>query len=239
MTSTEAQVAPVANASAPPTDPKQQSSPPISRRPASGKPRAHPPGRQRSGKHLSYRRKASFLQLPKAATLDTDPIGYTTTYPRQEKVHPTAKNRVWGFFAEPNKLHPANCLQAPQPRREIDPAPTKTASGLFFYGYSYYDPVTGSWASRDPIREGGGLNLSGFVGNDGVTGYDYHGRKKCQLSWHGLESKNECGNAWLEWIHGQMNADWKGLWDQSAACNMIDEMMNDMDVNSDEKRSRS
>jgi len=37
-----------------------------------------------------------------------------------------------------------------------------------YYGYRYYDPVTGRWPSRDPIEEIGGINLYGFVGNDGV-----------------------------------------------------------------------
>jgi RHS repeat-associated protein len=99
-------------------------------------------------------------------------MGFTATYPRPEETHPTAKNRVWGFFADPNKTRPANRPQAPQPRRKIDPTTMKTASDVFFYGYSYYDPVTGRWVSRDPIEECGGLNLYGFVGNDGVNFFD-------------------------------------------------------------------
>jgi len=102
-------------------------------------------------------------------------MGYTATYPRQRKTHPTAKNRVWGFFAEPNKTRPANRLQSAQPRREIDPTATKLASGVFYYGYRYYDPVTGRWPSRDPIGERGGVNLYGFVGNDGIGRWDVLG----------------------------------------------------------------
>jgi uncharacterized protein RhaS with RHS repeats len=45
------------------------------------------------------------------------------------------------------------------------------------YGYRYYDPVTGRWPSRDPIGERGGLNLYGFVGNDGVNQWDLLGLK--------------------------------------------------------------
>ena len=44
------------------------------------------------------------------------------------------------------------------------------------YGYRYYDPATGRWPSRDPIEEKGGLNLYGFVGNDGVGSVDYLGK---------------------------------------------------------------
>jgi len=44
-----------------------------------------------------------------------------------------------------------------------------------FYGYRYYDPVTGRWPSRDPIEEQGGVNLYAFVGNDGVGRIDVLG----------------------------------------------------------------
>jgi len=46
-----------------------------------------------------------------------------------------------------------------------------------YYGYRYYDPVTGRWPSRDPIEEAGGINLYGFVGNDGVNTADVLGLK--------------------------------------------------------------
>jgi RHS repeat-associated protein len=42
-------------------------------------------------------------------------------------------------------------------------------TGYYNYGYRYYDPKTGRWLSRDPIGERGGMNLYGFVGNDGVN----------------------------------------------------------------------
>ena len=47
--------------------------------------------------------------------------------------------------------------------------------GVTYYSYRYYDPVTGHWPSRDPIEEDGGVNLYGFVGNDGVNWVDYLG----------------------------------------------------------------
>jgi hypothetical protein len=43
------------------------------------------------------------------------------------------------------------------------------------YTYRWYDPITGRWPSRDPIEEEGGINLYGFVGNDGVNGVDFLG----------------------------------------------------------------
>ena len=48
-------------------------------------------------------------------------------------------------------------------------------TGLYYYGYRYYDPVTGRWPSRDPIEEEGGVNLYGFVENDGLNGIDHLG----------------------------------------------------------------
>lgn len=50
-----------------------------------------------------------------------------------------------------------------------------TSARLYYYGYRYYDAVTGRWPSRDPIEEEGGINLYGFVGNDGVNQWDLLG----------------------------------------------------------------
>jgi RHS repeat-associated protein len=45
-------------------------------------------------------------------------------------------------------------------------------TGLYYYGFRYYDPVTGRWKSMDPIGENGGVNLYGFVGNASVGRID-------------------------------------------------------------------
>ena len=50
--------------------------------------------------------------------------------------------------------------------------PRDHATGLYYYGYRWYDPYTGRWINRDPIEEGGGVNLYGFVGNDGISDFD-------------------------------------------------------------------
>jgi integrase/recombinase XerD len=44
-----------------------------------------------------------------------------------------------------------------------------------YYGYRYYDPVTGRWPSRDPIGERGGINLYGCVGNRPINRIDIIG----------------------------------------------------------------
>ena len=48
--------------------------------------------------------------------------------------------------------------------------------GLLYYGYRWYSPSLGRWINRDPIEESGGMNLYGFVGNDGVNRTDVLGR---------------------------------------------------------------
>ena len=53
--------------------------------------------------------------------------------------------------------------------------PADPETGLLYYGYRWYDPVTGRWMSKDPIGEKGGVNLYGFVGNDGVKMTDMLG----------------------------------------------------------------
>jgi hypothetical protein len=72
----------------------------------------------------------------------------------------TAKNRVWGFFGESVSV----CLEtrpaALEPHQENYAGHRETVSGI---------PL---WPSRDPIGERGGLNLYGFVGNNGVNWWD-------------------------------------------------------------------
>ena len=47
--------------------------------------------------------------------------------------------------------------------------------GLYYYGYRYYSPELHIFLSKDPIREGGSVNLYGFVQNAPVMRIDYRG----------------------------------------------------------------
>ena len=49
------------------------------------------------------------------------------------------------------------------------------ASGLYYYGYRFYDPVVQRWINRDPIQEVGGINLGDFVYNNPVNYLDGDG----------------------------------------------------------------
>ncbi|MCX6854896.1 MAG: hypothetical protein NTV80_08315 [Verrucomicrobia bacterium] len=53
--------------------------------------------------------------------------------------------------------------------------PVETVGGLTYYGYRYYDSVSGRWLSNDPIAELGGLNLYSMVTNDPIGRVDYLG----------------------------------------------------------------
>lgn len=64
--------------------------------------------------------------------------------------------------------------------------PLDPITGLYYYGYRYYDPNLGRWISRDPIGERGGLNLYGFVNNDGICNIDILGLQ--------IDKKFEQGN---------------------------------------------
>lgn len=53
--------------------------------------------------------------------------------------------------------------------------PQDEVSGWYYYGYRYYDCVSGRWANRDPIGETGGHNLYSMVHNAPVVFVDVLG----------------------------------------------------------------
>ena len=54
--------------------------------------------------------------------------------------------------------------------KEID-----VKSGLYYYGYRYYEPNLQRWLNQDPIEEMGGINLYRFVGNNPISFVDPYG----------------------------------------------------------------
>lgn len=84
----------------------------------------------------------------------------------------------YGAFGEP--------LKAVGPLADANPFRfstkyTDAETELVYYGFRYYVPEMGRWLNRDPIEEAGGLNLYGFVGNDGVNEWDYLGLRRCRI----------------------------------------------------------
>ena len=66
-------------------------------------------------------------------------------------------------------------------------------AGLYYYGFRFYSPDLGRWINRDLIGEKGGLNLYGFVANEGINNWDI-------LGWS--------GSGFSFW-----NEVWEALWD--------------------------
>ena len=52
---------------------------------------------------------------------------------------------------------------------------TDIENDLIYYGFRYYSPKIGRWASWDPIGEHGGINLYGFIGNTAINASDLLG----------------------------------------------------------------
>jgi RHS repeat-associated protein len=71
------------------------------------------------------------------------------------------------------------------------PCSGRNSQGVADYGYRYYDAITGRWPSRDPIEEKGGINLYGFVGNDGVNMWDYLGKYNPYITGSGHDDEGQ------------------------------------------------
>ncbi len=54
-------------------------------------------------------------------------------------------------------------------------------TGLILFGQRYYDPNLGSWLTRDPIAESGGINLYSYVGGNPVGHVDPSGLVEVQV----------------------------------------------------------
>jgi RHS repeat-associated protein len=76
-----------------------------------------------------------------------------------------------------------------------------TKSGFYYYGFRFYDPDTGRWLNRNRLGERRGLNLYGFVGNDGIDKVDSDGRMSFVLR-KIIKSKirngGDLGGKWLQ-----------------------------------------
>jgi RHS repeat-associated protein len=91
-------------------------------------------------------------------------------------------NAATGAIGEQYEYGPfGNLLRVTGPLASINPFLFSTKfydweTGLYYYGYRYYDPSTGRWLNRDPQTESGGLNLYEFAGNDPIDGIDLLGQ---------------------------------------------------------------
>lgn len=72
----------------------------------------------------------------------------------------------------------------------------RDATGLYYYGYRYYQPWAGRWLSSDPAGPVDGLNLFSMVRNNPVTLFDSNG-----LISTGQEARELVGNAFVHPLH--------------------------------------
>jgi len=86
-------------------------------------------------------------------------------------------------------------------------------TGLYYYGYRYYDPLTTKWLTRDPLGERGGVNLTAFCEGDPVNQVDPDGR---------LHRENNPGVWDNSTDYGLMVADSWAEIPRAMACNVFD-----------------
>jgi RHS repeat-associated protein len=84
---------------------------------------------------------------------------------------------------------------------------------VFYYGFRYYDSVTGRWLSLDPIEEEGGLNLYSFVRNKPINWIDVLGNKGISLQSLGRIAGDTGGIP----SFGEFNLDNRGYWESELS----------------------
>ncbi|MBN8456496.1 MAG: tyrosine-type recombinase/integrase [Verrucomicrobia bacterium] len=111
------------------------------------------------------------------------PIPLTVPKPPGREENPPVPATV----RPPERTIPPDCRNPPKPlpMNALD-KPPQHAKGMHatYYGYRWYDPLTGRWPSRDPIEEQGGVNLYGLVKNDPICRYDILGMHEDAITSH-------------------------------------------------------
>ncbi|MCG3460808.1 RHS repeat protein [Xenorhabdus bovienii] len=98
----------------------------------------------------------------------------------------------------------------------------RDATGLYYYGYRYYQPWAGRWLSADPAGTVDGLNLYRMVRNNPVTFYDPAGlapaKDKIKIKYSSIEAVSvdnkehllsETGHSPTAEVKQSIVADWK------------------------------
>jgi RHS repeat-associated protein len=107
--------------------------------------------------------------------------------------------------------------------------PLDLSTGLYYYGYRFYDPNTGRWLNRDPIEESGELNLYGFLGNDALDSWDILGLCKKKIFYIGRDQvmnfypgvRTECSDTYKNMIEYAQMAGFEVV--ENAVINVVDD----------------
>ncbi|EKT4525059.1 RHS repeat protein, partial [Pseudomonas putida] len=105
----------------------------------------------------------SYDNLLGSSALEVDGAGNLIS---QEEYYPFGGTAVW---VARNEIE-ANYKTVRYSGKERD------ATGLYYYGYRYYQPWAGRWLSADPASTVDGLNLFWMVGNNPTSAIDSDGR---------------------------------------------------------------
>ncbi len=126
-----------------------------------------------SGRLKSLRAIFLKIVLPFAGRkrrLRLEKMGHNLTARASGKSALRPKDRVWGFSSE-HRFYP---LGSRRQRPELRSKPCLTLT--------IFAPGIPQWPSRDPIGEGGGLNIYEFLGDDPVNGTDVFGCAKITIT---------------------------------------------------------
>jgi RHS repeat-associated protein len=94
-------------------------------------------------------------------------------------------------------------------------------AGRYLTMYRGYDPSVGRWMSRDPIRESGGLNLYGYVGNNPMNLWDPLGLSgwiTIYSSGNGGSSMTS-GHSWISYTPDGAHTTTYGTWGNNPTGN--------------------
>jgi RHS repeat-associated protein len=89
----------------------------------------------------------------------------------------TIAHYEYGPFGEHTFITPGTLPSSFRHRFSTKPLDAET--GYYYYGYRSYDPLSGRWINRDPIGEGGGINLYGFCASNSINSVDFLGMLTC------------------------------------------------------------
>jgi RHS repeat-associated protein len=77
-------------------------------------------------------------------------------------------------------------------------------SGMYYYGFRFYDPNMQRWINRDPIEEEGGINLSTLTWNDPLNLVDVLGlHQSPTILLYLVPGQGDWDNAVTSWQNGQ------------------------------------